>query len=122
MKNEKIKKDFLEEVKQKILSDISILGNDAKKLLKYLETKGKGVKTTEIITKCYLLKEGGSQRKKVSNASKELRGIEIEKLDTAGFHKGILKERIQELLGNHDATGKEIEQLYNHILMEMIKK
>ena len=118
---EKIKKDFLEEAKNKILSDIESLGNDAKKLLKYLEVKNQGVKVTEIITKCYLLKEGGSQRSKVSNASKELRGIEVEKVDTAGFHRGILKERIVFYLGNHEATEQEVEQIYNHILMELLK-
>ncbi len=103
------------------MKDIETLGNDAKRLLKYLETKQQGIKVPEIITKCYLLKEGGSQRTKVSNASKELRSIEVEKVDTAGFHRGILKERIKFYLENHGATDQEIENIYNHILMEMLQ-
>lgn len=117
---EKIKKDFLEEAKNRILSDITTLSDDGKKMLKYLETKEHGVKTTELITKCYLLKEGGSQRKKVSNASLELRGIEVIKKDTGGTHYRRLKDRIKELIGNHGSTEQEIEQVYNHILMEML--
>lgn len=117
---EKIKKDFLQEAKNKLLSDIETLSDDGKKMLKYLETKEQGVKTTELITKCYLLKEGGSQRKKVSNASLELRGIEVIKKDTAGTHYGKLRDRIKDLMGNHAATEQEIEQVYNHIIMEII--
>lgn len=117
---EKIKKDFLEESKNKVLSDIGSLGDDAKRLLKYLEVSSKGVKTSEAITKCYLMKEGGSGRSKVSNASKELRAIEVERLDNAGFHRGILKDRIKFYLENHEATNQEIEQIYNHILMNLL--
>ena len=117
---EKIKKDFLNEAKEKILNDIGTLSDDSKRMLKYLETKEQGVKTPELITKCYLLKEGGSQRKKVSNASLELRGVEVIKKDTGGVHFGKLKERIKELMGNHQATEQEIEGVYNHILNDLI--
>ncbi len=79
-----------------------------------------GVKTSDIINKCYLIKDGGSSRGKVSSASKELRAIEVEKLDTAGFHRGVLKDRIKFYLENHEATEQEIEQVYNHILMDML--
>ncbi len=34
---------------------------------------------------------------------------------------GRLKLRIQELTSVHEATEPEIEQVYNHILMEMLK-
>jgi len=117
---EKIKKDFLEESKAKILSDINTLGDDAKKMLKYLESMGRGVKVTELINKCFLLKEGGSQRKKVSSASLELRGIETERVDTSGTHFGTLKNRIKFLLETKEATESEINQVYDHILMEML--
>ena len=118
---EKIKKDFLEESKNKILSDIKSLGEDSKTMLKYLESMARGVKTTELLLKCFLLKDGGSNRKKISIASLELRGIEVERVDKAGNHYGILKDRIRFLLETKDATKEEIEQVYNHILMEMLK-
>ena len=118
---EKIKKDFLERAKNKILSDIDGLSDDAKLMLKYLEAKGQGSKSLELEEKCYHMKHSGSSSKKVSKASIELRSIGVAKKDTAGFHRGILKERINEYLGNHEAKPEEIEQVYNHILMEMLK-
>ena len=51
---------------------------------------------------------------------KELAEINIAELDTKNGHKGKLKLRIKELLGVHEATEQEIEQVYNHILMEML--
>lgn len=59
---EKIKKDFLEEAKNKILTDIQTLKSDEKKALKYLESVNRGVKANELITKCFLQKDGGSSR------------------------------------------------------------
>ncbi|MDD5332087.1 MAG: hypothetical protein PHE43_04725, partial [Candidatus Nanoarchaeia archaeon] len=106
---EKIKKDFLNEAKEKILSDISTLSDDAKRMLKYLESKGKGAKTNELVTMCYLMKDGGSQRTKVANAGKELENAEVLKKDTAGFYRAVLKDRITLLIGNHEATPQEIE-------------
>jgi len=118
---EKIKKDFLEEAKDKILKDIGNLGDDSKKLLKYLESKKVGVKSSEIITKCYLMKEGGGARGKVSKASQELRNIEVERVDKAGNHYGELAKRIEFLLENYETNKEEVEKVYNHIIMELLK-
>jgi len=117
---EKIKKDFLEEAKQKILADVGELSDDAKKTLKYLEVKSKLVKTNELVEKCFLMKAGGSASKKVNNASLQLRGFELARKGTHSDQEGCLKSRIQSLLGNHEATEQEIENLYQHILMEML--
>jgi hypothetical protein len=118
---EKIKKDFLQETKNKILSDIQSLSDDAKRLLKYLEAKSQGAKSLELEEKCYFMKHSGTSSNKVSKSSIELRAIGVAKKDTAGWHRGILKERIKEYLGNHNATEQEIENLYQHILMELLK-
>lgn len=118
---EKIKKDFLQETKDKIISEISNLSQDSKRMLKYLESKGQGAKSLELEEKCYFMKHNGTSVNKVSKSSIELRGIGVAQKDTAGFHRGKLKDRIKEFLGNHNATEQEIEQVYNHILMEMLK-
>ena len=117
---EKIKKDFLEEAKNKILKDVEQLNQDEKKVLKYLESQAKDVSPSEIITKCLLLKVGGSQSVKVSNILKSLRTIEVVDKTAGGRNRGSLKEKIKNLLGNHNATEQEIEQVYNHILMEVL--
>lgn len=117
---EKIKKDFMEEAKQRILSDVTKLGESAKRMLKYLESQGKGCKTGELVTKCFMIKEGGSAREKVTQTAAELITLEVIRKDSSGAHFGELKSRIKSLMGNHDATDGEIETVYQHILMEML--
>ncbi len=115
---EKIKKDFLEEAKNKILKDIESLNDKEKKMLKYVESQGRGVKGVELIKNCFMLKEGGSARAQISQLSKSLVGIEVVRKDAGGMIYPLLKERIKFLLETKDAKPEEIEQVYNHILME----
>lgn len=116
---EKIKKDFLEECRQKIISDIESVSPEAKKILKYIESQGKNVKTNELVTKCFLRKSGPTNKTIGAHAT-ELVTIEVLRKDNAGRFFPELKNRIQSLLGNHDATNDEIENLYQHILMELL--
>jgi len=119
---EKIKKDFLEEAKNKILSDISSLSDNAKKTLKYLESQGKGCSTAEIATKGFLYKDGGGGYAKIVNESiKELSSIGIGEKLSNGTSFGRLKKRITYLLESHEAKDSEINQIYDHILMEMLQ-
>lgn len=119
---EKIKKDFLEEAKNKILSDISSLSDNAKKTLKYLESRGVGCAVNEIAMKCFLYPSGaGGYSKTVNDSISELKVILVGYKNTNGKSHGKLKERIKELIAVHEATEPEIEQVYNHILMEMLK-
>ena len=118
---EKIKKDFLQEVKNKILSDIGTLSSDEKKALKYLESRNVDIAPSELVIKCFLLKQGGSSSTKISNILKSLFGVESVEKTSGGRYRGRLKEKIKFLLGTHGATDQEIENVYNHILMEMLK-
>lgn len=118
----KIKKDFLKEAKDKILADISTLSNNAKKTLKYLESRKVGVKTAEIAMKGFLFPQsGGGYGDTVNKSVKELESVLIAFKDKGGATYGKLRERIKDLLLVHEATEQEIEQVYNHILMEILK-
>ena len=117
---EKIKKDFLEEAKKKILSDISSLSEDEKKALRYIESKGVEVANSELVLNCFKLKSGGSSNGKISKIVQSLRNIEVSVKSAAGRNKPNLKERIKFFLEKHESTTEEIEQVYNHILMEML--
>lgn len=118
---EKIKKDFLIEAKNKIISDISSLSNDAKKTLKYLEGQGRGCKTSEIAIKGFLLSSGGGgSADRINKSIKELISFSITFKDKGGTTFGKLKDRIKELVLVHGATEEEIEQVYNHVLMNII--
>jgi len=118
---EKIKKNFQEEVKNKILGDIENLSPDEKKVLKYLESMNRDVAPSEIVTKCLLLKIGGSQSTKVSKILGSLKSIEVVEKTPGSRYRGSLKPRIQVLMGNHSATEQEIENVYNHILAGLLK-
>lgn len=116
---EKIKKDFLQEAKNKILTDIKDLSINAKRTLKYLESRGAGCLTSEICIKGFFYKEGGgSYARTVNDSIKELIDINIAKKDSGGKSFGKLKDRITEILLVHEATTQEIEQVYNHIINE----
>lgn len=118
---EKIKKDFLKEAKEKIMEDISKLSNDAKKTLKYLESQSKGCSTNDICMKGFMLSNGGGGNATRINASiKELSSYLLGEKQTNGNSFGRLRNRIKSLLETHGATEQEIEQVYNHILMEVL--
>jgi len=117
---EKIKKDFLKEAKDKIMSDVEKASEDAKKLLKYIEGRQSNITPSEAVVSCFHLKIGGSSSTKISGIFKEL--ITLELTERAGSrYKPTLKEKIKRLLSVHEAKEQEIEQVYNHILMEMLK-
>jgi len=119
---EKIKKDFLEEAKQKILSEISNLSDKAKRLLKYLESRGVGCSINELVGKCFQHNSTGSAyNQEVNESIKELSQINVGYKHSNGKCHGKLKLRIKELVSVHEATEQEIEQVYNHILMEMLQ-
>lgn len=118
---EKIKKDFLEESKNKILEDIGKLGEKAKKALKYLESRGVGLTINEICMKAFLYPNGAGGYSKIANdAVHELESIYVGEKQTNGKCFGRLRQRISFLLKDNEATEQEIEQVYNHILINLL--
>jgi hypothetical protein len=118
---EKIKKDFLQESKDKILSDLSDLNEKEKKMFKHIEAQGKEIKQNEIIGKVWLISDGSSSRSQCSQAATKLLAKDVIKKGSHGGYMPNLKSKITSQLELHGATPQEIENLYNHILMEMLK-
>jgi hypothetical protein len=120
---EKIKKDFLEKAKQKIIADVSSLDEEQKKILKFVETQGKGCNQSNILGKClYLSTTSGGTRERVSNKCKEMANLELTRMDKNAVVYPNLRERITALIGIHEAKPEEIEQVYNYILVELLGK
>lgn len=118
---EKLKKEFLEEAKQKILNDIKQLSERQKKILKFIETQTKGSSLTHIISKClFLSATSGGTRGNISKECREIAILEVMRMDKNSVCYPHLKERIKELLSVQNATEQEIEQVYNHILIEIL--
>jgi len=120
---EKIKKDFLKEAKEKIINDISGISDNAKRTLKYLESRAVGCSTAEIALKGFMYKDGGGGYAKIINdAMKELESVLVGEKQTNGKCFGRLRGRIKNLLEVQDAKPEEIEQVYNHIIMELLSQ
>lgn len=118
---EKIRKDFMEEAKNKILSDVKNLDEEQKKILKFVETQGKGCNQTMILSKClFVSATSGGTRARISQKCKDMSNAEIMRMDKNAVCYSYLKDRIKILLGTHQASDQEIEQIYSHIMMEML--
>lgn len=120
---EKIKKDFIQSAKDKIMKDVTNISDDAKKLLKYLESRVIAITINELCVKCFLMKQsGGNYGQQVNNAGKELIENNLAEKQTNGRYKGLLKKRIKELLQVHESSEQEINNLYDHIIMEILSE
>lgn len=118
---EKIQKDFLEETKNVLLGDISGLDAEQKKILKFVETANKGVTATEITERALFKKVGGGTMQKTRNLCKDMHNKNLVRYDTAhGKVFQMLKDRIKDRLAFHGASDQEIQQVYDHVMMEML--
>ncbi len=119
---EKIKKDFLEEAKNKILGDISNLDDKQKRMLKWIEQKGSHTKRGEIYLNCFgKSATGGATYKSLNEKILQIKSYELIREDTNSRIFANLNKRISNLTAQYGAKPEEIEQVYNHILMEMLQ-
>lgn len=116
---EKIKKDFLEEAKGRILSMISELSDDMKKVIKWIEAKGNRTTKMEIYNKGLGYKSNYAGGGSFDKGFNDLVNKGIVRKEKSYFY-GNLKELIRSELESNHATEHEIEQVYNHILVELL--
>ena len=118
---EKIKNDFLEETKQKILVDISKLTPEHQRIIKFVEAAGKGVALADLVSRCfYLSATSGGSRQKVLNLCKDLDAMQLSRRDKNSTVYPRLKDRIKDLLQFHGATEQEAYQVYQHVMARLI--
>ena len=119
---EKLQKDFLEASKNQILSMISSLDDDQKKAIKFLEAVGRGSNVTEILEKClFQSSTSGGNRSRLNTNLTNLATLELVRKDDGGKFYPNLKQKIAKHLESFQATQQEIEQVYSHIIMEILK-
>jgi hypothetical protein len=117
---EKLQKDFLEEAKQRILDEINKLSGDLKKSLKFAETRGQTSKK-EIYNIGLGNKGGYAGGGTFDKGINEMVKNGLMRKDTHGNFFGNLKQRIIQECSAMKITEQEVEQIYNHILMEMLE-
>lgn len=119
---EKLKKDFLEDAKNKLLLIISSCDEKQKKILKWMEQRGSYANKKDIFYNCFgNSATSGSTYQDLVKKLTDMKQKEILKIDTHNRVYPILKSRIGELIEQYGATKEEVESVYSHILMEMLK-
>jgi hypothetical protein len=118
---EKIKKDFLIETKNELLTQISNLNEQQKRMLKWVEQNAKATNRRELFLNS--LGKNYTTGSSYTNAGKmflELKSLELIKEDTHARIYPCLKDRLKNRLAQYGTTEQELEQVYNHILNELI--
>lgn len=120
---EKLQKDFLEEAKNYVLDRVTSLDDEQKKMLKYLESLKTGQKLGTIIEKClYKSQTSGGTRDAVGKKLKAMAEAEVLRYDSShGLYYPNLKELIAKFCEQHGITEQEKEQVYSHVLVEILK-
>jgi len=117
---EKLKKDFQQYAKDKILQDAKGLDPEEKKMLKFIEAINKGTNITELMAKCLFLNPtSGGSRTRVGQKLQNMANLELLRKDEQNRYYPNLKARIHKLMAMHEATPEEMEAVYNHVLMEI---
>lgn len=117
-----LRNTFLEETKTRLLAAINELGPDEKKLIKFLESMQKGCSQKDIVERCFGNKAtSGGNNAKIKTMSKELdaKGL-ARRDDRVSITYPNLRAKIENELKFHQATDQDIDQVYNHILAEML--
>lgn len=117
---EKLQKEFLEEAKNRILDYINKLPEDMKKSLKFAEVK-KPTSKKEIFNIGLGNKGGYAGGGTFDKGINQLVSDRYMRKDTHGNFFGNLMERIKEECDSTGITEEEAQQVYNHILMELLK-
>ncbi len=118
---EKIKKDFLIKARDKICGDINSLDDEQKVILKWIEQNGKNTKKSEIFLKCFSKSAtSGSRYTALTKKVTSMKQLEVIRVDTQQRIFPHLKNRISAEIKPYGATDAEIDQVYNHILVELI--
>jgi hypothetical protein len=116
-----LQKKFLQEAKDRLVKLINALPEDQQKVLLFVESLAKGVEHGQICEKCFGWKTSGDYSTKVKNMRLALKAAELLRVDDKARSFPYLKEKIRSEIALHGATDEEIDQLYNHILAEVLK-
>jgi hypothetical protein len=117
-----LKNTFLQEAKEKILQQIAELPDDKKKVIKFVESVQKGVTQKDLLERClHMSGTSGGNQAKVKALSRELHeaGL-VRRDDRVAVTYPNLRVKIKNDLGFHEATDEEIDQVYNHIIAELL--
>jgi len=118
---EKLSKDFLQAAKDQIISEVSLLDAEQKKILKFTESLQRHTNVSEVMEKAFFLKPTGGGRSRITKKLAAMASMAFVRRDEKSRYFPNLKAKITGLLEIHQGTPEEIEAVYNHVLMEMLE-
>jgi hypothetical protein len=113
-----LQRKCLEEAKAFILSQIASLTDDQRKILRFVESAGTGVKQKDLIEKCLgLSSSSGGTNDKVKKLAIEMNGLQLIRRDDriATAYPNLMK-RLESDLSIHSASADEIQSVYDHLI------
>ena len=102
------------------MNEINTLDEESKKMVKFIESVARRTNLSEIMEKGLLINPSSGSRSRIQKKLQELFLLEIIRKDGGSSPYPNLKEKAKKFMEIHEATEQEIEQVYNHILMEML--
>jgi hypothetical protein len=113
-----LQRKCLEEAKAFIFSQIGSLTDDQRKILRFVESAGTGVKQKDVIEKCLgLSSSSGGTNDKVKKLAIEMNGLGLIRRDDriATSYPNLMK-RVESDLSIHSASADEIQSVYDHLI------
>ncbi len=119
---EALKKQFLQEAKERILKAVGELEEKEKNVVKFIEAAGKGITQKDLLDRCLGISgTSGGNQKMIKVMTQRLSSLGfIRRDERIATSYPALREKIKNELGFHQATDQEIDQVYNHIVAELL--
>lgn len=117
---EKLRKDFQQYARDHIITDVSGLDAEGKKMLKFIESVGKGTNRAEIMEKCLFINPASGSKSRIQKKLQNMAVAHLIRKDRGGHIFANLKDRAKELMEVHGAKPEEIEAVYNHVIKKVL--
>lgn len=119
---EMIKKNFLQEAKDRLIMLLSGFDDEQKRIIKWVEQAGAGRSKKDIYTGCFGPGAGAGHKYQDLNVKvSEMHKAGVVRTDDKARVFPRLAEKIKENLVQYDATEAELDNLYSHVLVELLR-
>lgn len=116
----KLRMDCQQYAKDEIISQVSQLDDEQKKMLRYGESLGRNMSISEIMAKGLFLTASGGGRSRVTKKLAAMASAGLLRQDAKKRYFPNIHDRIKELMGIHEASQEDMDAVYNYIIVELL--
>jgi len=113
---EKLRKDYQQYARDQVISEVSGLDPEQRKMLGFIESIGKGTNRAEIMERCLMINPHSGSKSRIQKKLQSMGIVHLIRKDGHGHIFANLRERVKQLMEPHGAIPEEIEAVYNHII------